>query len=282
MEKIELYNDYRKYLADYYKDRKKRSASFSYRYFCMKSGIKSPIYYKEIVSGKRNLTPSTINAFIKGLKLNATDAAFFTALVHFNQSKTEQEKQYFLDRMRNLRRKVTQKTISLDYYEYYSRWFIPVVRELAVYRNWKNDFGKLAKMVKPRIKKSEAKESVEFLLNKGFLKIDDNGKYIQTNPAITSGTEVISLGVRSFNKKMAQLGVDAISSVPPTQRDIRTVTIGVSQKSYSLIKEEIRDFVNKVIRIVDDDKESDRVFNLGIQFFPLSNETETNHNEIQE
>ena len=273
MERIETYTDYRKFLADYYEERKKRSQAFSYRYFCRKSGIKSPVYYKELVAGKRNLTDATIAAFIKGLELSPSDARYFTALVHFTQSKTSQDKQSFLEQMRGMRRRIKQETIPLDYYEYYARWYIPVIRELATTGSWGNDFGKLAGMVHPRIKKSEAKEGVAFLVQKGFLATDSKGNYIQTNPAITSGSEVTSLGIRAFNKKMAHLGYEAISSLPPSRRDIRTVTVGLSRESYSLVKEEIREFVNRVIRIVDDDKKSDTVYNLGIQLFPLSAET---------
>ena len=274
MKRIETYTDYRIFLADYYEDQKKRFPAFSYRYFCRKAGIKSPIYYKDIVAGKRNLTDATITAFIKGLALSPSDARYFTALVHFTQSRSPQDKQSILEQMRSLRRKIKQEAIPLDYYEYYARWYIPVIRELATTRSWKNDFGRLAGMVRPRIKKTEAKESVEFLVKKGFLEIDGDGNYRQSNPAITSGSEVKSLGIRSFNKKMALFGYEAISSLPPSRRDIRTVTIGLSRESYSLVKEEIRDFVNRVIRIVDDDEKSDTVYNLGIQLFPLSTETD--------
>jgi uncharacterized protein (TIGR02147 family) len=122
----------------------------------------------------------------------------------------------------------------------------------------------------PRIKKSEARKAIEFLLDKQFLKRDKSGKYYQTNPAITSGSEVVSIGVRAFNEIMAQRGKDAISEFPPSVRDIRTLVIGISKKSYTLIKEETRAYLDRIIRIVDDDKNSDRVYNMNIHIFPLS------------
>ncbi|NLD99936.1 MAG: TIGR02147 family protein, partial [Fibrobacter sp.] len=56
MKRIENYSDYREFLRDFYQDRKKRLPIFSYRYFCIKAGIKSPTLFKEIVDGSRNLT----------------------------------------------------------------------------------------------------------------------------------------------------------------------------------------------------------------------------------
>jgi uncharacterized protein (TIGR02147 family) len=236
----------------------------------MKAGIKSPTLFKEVVEGKRNLTSHTIQAFIKGIGLTEHDARYFSALVHFNQSKSNREKTEYLEQMRGIKRVVTREVVPIDQYEYYSRWYHAVLRELVCIMDWNDDYGLLAKSVVPQIKKSEAKESVKFLLEKGFIRLENNTHYVQTNPAITTGSEVSSMGVRSFNESMAKMGVDSINNFSPSVRDIRCVVVGVSEKSYSSIKDEIREFMSRITRIVDDDQESDRVYNVGIQFFPLS------------
>ncbi|HEX2959085.1 MAG TPA: TIGR02147 family protein [Chitinispirillaceae bacterium] len=279
MQRIETYSDYREFLRDFYQDRKKRLPIFSYRYFCIKAGIKSPTLFKEIVDGSRNLTSRTIPAFIKGLGLNTTDAQYFVALVHFNQSKSFEEKNQYLQQMSNLRRKISQDVVPVDHYEFYSCWYYPVLRELACIIEWNEDYGKLAKAVNPAIKKSEARNGINFLLEKGFLKLSSDGKYTQTSPALTSGSEVSSIGIRTFNETMAKRAVEAINVFNTDSRDIRTLVIGISPESYSLVKQEIREFYNRVIRIVDDDCSSDRVYNLGVQLFPLST-TETGESNV--
>jgi uncharacterized protein (TIGR02147 family) len=270
MERIENYMDYRKFLGDYYEDRKKRLSIFSYRYFCIKAGIKSPTLYKEVVEGKRNLTSKTVAQFCKGLGLNTNDSEYFLTLVYYNQSKNPDEKKKQLERMSSLRRKIHQQAVPLDLFAYYSYWYYPVLRELACLLPWRGDYGILAQSVIPKIKRSEAKQAIEFLLDKGFLKYDDHGVLCQTNPAITSGDEVVSMGVRSFNETMALRGKDAIRDFSPAERDIRTLIVGLSTSSYDLIKEETREYIDRIIRIVDDDKHADRVYNLSIHLFPLS------------
>lgn len=270
MERIESYSDYREFLRDAYLDRKEHMPCFSYRYFCIKAGIKSPTLFKEVVEGKRNLTKNTIEAFAKGLALTESDTRYFSALVHFNQSEIPSEKMQYLEQMRILSRKVKQEAVPIDQYEYYSKWYLPVLRELACILDWKDDYRLLARAIVPPIKKSEVRESIEFLLSKGFLKKEPDGRYKQTKPAITSGSEVTWMSVRSFNEKMARRGVEAIHEFQPSERDIRTVVVGVSEGTYKLIKEEIREFISRIVRIVDNDKDSDRVYNLGVQLFPLS------------
>jgi uncharacterized protein (TIGR02147 family) len=270
MERIEFYTDYRQFLRDFYQERKQHHSYFSYRYFCQKAGIASPALYKEVVSGARNLTTRTMESFIKGMGLVERDAAYFRALVLFNQSENEQEKMQALNRLRGLRRKVKQEIVPMDLYEYFSTWYLPVVRELVCVFDWQGDYRLLAQAIVPAIKKSEAQQAVKFLLEKGFIKTADSGKYIQTNPALSTGSEVSSLAIRAFNEMMTRRAAEAIREFPPSERDVRTVVVGISSSSYSLIKEEIREFVSRVVRIVDEDSRSDRVYSLNMQLFPLS------------
>lgn len=270
MKRIEYYSDYHKFLKDLYADKKKRFTFFSNRYFCRKAGVKSPSLLKEVIEGKRNLTEKTIPAFAKGFGLNENDAKFFNLLVRFNQSKSSSVKQQILEQMRGLTRKVKQELIPIDLYAYYSKWYNPVIRELACIIGFKDDFGLLARSVSPPIKKTEARKSIQLLLELGFLIKTVDGRYKQSHPAITTGREVTSVGVRALNRHLSIMGTEAIERFPPNERDISSLTIGISQKSCSLIKEEIREFKNRIIRIVDDDKDSNRVYNLNIQLFPLS------------
>ncbi len=171
--------------------------------------------------------------------------------------------------LRGLKRKVKQALVSTDQYEYYSRWYNIVIRELACIIDWNEDYDLLARSVIPAIKKAEARESVEFLLKTGFLK-KENGKYIQSDPAITSGPEVCSLGIRNYNHFMAERARKALDEFPPAERDIQSVTVGISSESFRLIKQEMQEFISRVVRIVDDDKKAERVYNINVHLFPMS------------
>lgn len=270
MERIEFYTDYRKFLDDFYTEQKKRHTYFSYRYFCQKAGISSPALYTEVVKGQRNLTERTTDAFIKGMALTETDAKFFRVLVRFNQARSEREKVRYLEQMRGLCKRVKQKVVPLDLYDYYTTWYFPVIRELACILDWKDNYNILAQAVVPPIKKSDARDAIAFLLDKGFLRIDSDKRYSQTNPALTTGSEVSSIAIRAFNEIMARKGTEAIRRFPPSERDIRTVVAGISPGTYPLIKEEIRVFVSRIVRLVNDDKTANNVYSLNIQLFPLT------------
>ncbi len=275
MKNLEHYSDYRQYLKDYYEDAKQKHSFFSHRYFCRKAGIKSASLYQEVMLGKRKLTDMTIPCFIKGLELNEKEGHFFHALVHFNQSKSAIEKTRYLEEIRNLLPRITEKKVPMSLYAYYSKWYHIALRELACAFNWKENYTLLASKVCPPISTKEAKESIRLLLDLGMLLRDKDGTYRQSSPLITTGSEVVSVAVRNVNHQLAQLGVEAINQFSPTVRDISSFTVGLSEDSYQQIKQEIIGFRERIKRIVTGQKIVKKVYNVNIQLFPLSEEIES-------
>ena len=55
MKDILEYRDYRQYIADYYADRKAKSA-FSWQEFATAAGFSSPVYLKYVSEGRFNLS----------------------------------------------------------------------------------------------------------------------------------------------------------------------------------------------------------------------------------
>lgn len=270
MKRIEYYHDYREYLKDYYEEQKSHSSFFSYRYFCNKAGITSPALFKEVVAGRRNLTERTTEAFIKGLGLSELDANYFRTLVHFNQTENQQEKDLILEQLRGLRRKVKQQIVPKKLHEFYSHWYYPTLRELCCIIDWHDDAAFLGDLLEPPVSEADVRTALDYLTTNGFIRKNFSGQYEQADPAITTGSEVISDAIRTFNETLSRKGADSVKNFPPTERDVRAVVAGISRKSYLLIKDELRDFISRMIRIADDDKEPDRVYGLSVQLFPLS------------
>ncbi len=280
MNKIQTYSNYREFLKEYFEERKKKTPSYSYRTFCLLAGIKSPSLFKEIVKGKRNLTRKTMAAFVKGLKLREPETKFFMALVNFNQAKTEKEKQLFLEQMRGHSIHVEQKLVPVRHYEYYSKWYHSAIRELACAVDWKEDFAFLARTLNPRIKTSEARQSIKLLMELGFIEKRADGRYHQKETDITTGSEVMSLAVRKLNHELAEKGQEAIEKFAPNQRDISSIVMGMSEKGYRLIKTEIQEFKHRIIRIAHEDTPTNRVYNINVQLYPLTDPYDPASTEI--
>ena len=274
MKRIEHYDNYRDFLRDWFEDRKKRFRFFSNRYFCQKAGIKSPSLFKEVVNGNRNLTEQSIPKFIRGMGLTDSDAAFFRILVHLNQAQDPKEREIYTEELKKFRDKVVKEVIPAEHYEYYSRWYHPVVRELSCLVDWKDDFRYLASLITPQVKTREVKESVAMLIRLGFLVKGDDGLYYQSAPSITSGSHVHAAGVRDLNRHFTNLGSEAIDRFSQDDRYVSSMTVGISKEAYDSLRQEIEEFRDRVRRIVFDDNGSDRVYSMNMQLFPLSDREE--------
>lgn len=270
MQRLEFYTDYRKFLKDYYEERKRASKSFSYRQFCLKAGIRSPSLFLEVAEGRRNLTDATIPQFAKGLNLTESDAHLFGVLVRYSQAKDSRNKQRWFEELRGLRRRVEVVTVPLDSHEYYARWYHPVLRELACCREWGDDPARLGKMLRPALTAKQAKEGIALLIKLGFLVKDSAGHWHQSSPALTTGSEVDSLLVRSCNRQFAELAVASFDSIPPPLRDSSSMVIGIGAAGFRRIKEEIRHFKDRIARIAEDESSPDSVYALNLHFLPHS------------
>jgi uncharacterized protein (TIGR02147 family) len=270
MKSIIEYFDYRAYLRDYYAYKKSQLKYFSYRYFARKAGIKSPVFFKEVAEGKKNLSRDMIEKFCSALQFSEKEAMYFKYLVLFDQADNGKDKQEYYNNLRSMENAKSEKTLNANQYDYFSTWYNAVIRELVSFFDFKDDFKKLGEVVQPPIKPREARAAVELLLKLGLIRKKDNGTYEQVDTAITAESGVAALAIRQFNKAMAQHAVAAIEELPKTERSISGITIGISPAMYDIINAEIGAFKDRIVTLVSRDEKCDRVYQFNIQLFPMS------------
>jgi uncharacterized protein (TIGR02147 family) len=264
------YIDYRSFLADFYKEKKRLTRYFSYRYFAQRAGIKSPVFLKQVIDGERNLTRQMIEKFILALNLNKKEGTFFKNLVLFNQARTAFEKQECYSVMLSMLDYVQEHQISSDQYLYFEKWYNSVIRELICLFDFQDDFGLIAKTVWPRIKTNEAKTAVQLLLRLNLVTKQKEGTYRQTNAAIISSDTMIALARRSFNSEMLLMARNANETLSPEERNIAGITMGISKPCYEVLLAEMAAFKERIKAIVNQDERSSQVYQLNFQLFPLS------------
>jgi uncharacterized protein (TIGR02147 family) len=272
MKEIYKYIDFRKYLADFYQEKKQTTRHFSYRYFAQRAGIKSPVFLKQVIDGERNLTREMVEKFILALNLNKKESLFFKNLVLFNQAKSASEKQESYSIMLSMMNYVQERQLSRNHCTYFNKWYNSVIRELVCLYDFKDDFDLIASTVKPPITADEAKKAVLLLLRLKLIVRKSDGTYRQRDMAITSNDDMVALARRSFNSEMLLLARDANQTLSQTERNVSGITMGISKACYEVLLQEMAAFKERVKTIVYNDENSTRVYQLGIQLFPLSEE----------
>ncbi len=264
------YFDYREYLQMEYAWRKEYQPGFSHRLFSEQAGISSPNYLFRILKGERTLTADYVEKFTKALNLSHNESSYFSTLVQFNNERNTCEKEMLLRTLLSLRYRRSIHRIDDKKLQFFSKWYYPVIRELAVISEWKNDFNTLARHCYPRITAQQAKDAVAYLLKTEFLKQDSGGKYLRTEPVITSGDEVKSTVLRNYHRQTLTQCIDALDEVDVEDRDISSLTLSVSRKTYAIIKKEIQDFRKRLLVLAKEDKNPEMVCLTGFQLIPRS------------
>lgn len=271
METIFKYSDYRKYIREYVGYKKSVLPYFSYRTLSSRAGINSSGFYPLIVQGKRDLTASTIAKTSNALELKDKEALYFEQLVLFNQASSLKLKNKYFDNLISILNQ--QKTLKIEenQYDYYSEWYHPVIRELVVFRDFKNDFRTLGRMLKPEITEKQARESVELLIRLGFLKFED-GKYIQTAPVVVTGPDIKSHKVLNYQISLLKLAIEAFDRFGPNDFiSNASTTFRISKETYELFKIKNREHRKELLDIASQDQNADMIYQLNMNMFPLSN-----------
>ncbi len=269
------YLNYREFLSEYYRSRKRDHSYFSWRMLAEKGGFKSPNFIKLVTEGVRNLSKDGVYRCTKALGMNKKETEYFENLVFFNQSKTLDEKNHYLTRLMRMRKRVDIKKLELSQYQYYTQWYNPVIRELVCKDAIGTDYDTLAKSVIPAIKPQQAKKAVQVLEETGLITRSEDGSYEKSDTVISTGAQVQSIAVANYHKEMMRLASESIERFKAAERDITSLTVHVSNETQQIITEKIARVRREILDLVEADQKKERVVQLNFQLFPLSRR----HNE---
>jgi uncharacterized protein (TIGR02147 family) len=268
VERIYEYDNYRRFLKDYFKEQKECRACFSYRYFAQRAGFASSSFCAHVIEGKRNLTSDSIRKMIKGLKLSGKAAQYFEALVSFNQSHTVEDREHWFRALERLRKSSQFYKVNQKQYAYYDEWYYPVIRELAVYSDWNGDYAKLGKTVSPPIGPEMARKAVETLLQIGLL-VKNGNVFYQSSEAVT-GEGVPGVVTRKTRKEYMLMAMTAAENLPANERHISGVTVAMSEEGYRQATEMIDEMRKKILENALDNPLVEKIYQFNFQAFPLS------------
>ena len=263
------YTNYRQYIADYYAEKKAKSA-FTWQVLTRAAGFSSPVYLKYVSEGRFNLSEEAAARVASAMGLENYELDYFCEMVKFDHAKKDEEKKAIFNKMLAIADIHKVRIIEGDSFRYFESWKNPVLRELAPAMPGAKPLA-LAKACRPEVTAAEVSESLNFLLKSNFLQKDENGNYVQTEKSITTGPmDVTPLAVRGMHRQMGEFALDAIEGVSQDERHFSGLTLGVTRSAYDEIVQEIAAFRKKIIAIATRDDETDEVYRLNVQFFPMT------------
>ena len=279
MKPIVEYTDYRKAVQDYYEDCKRRS-SFTWREFAEKAGFSSVVYLKYVGEGKKNLSASGATQTAQAMGLEGFERTYFELLVAYAHAKDDDSRKAIFAKICALADEHRVKFAGRDDFEFFSSWKNIVLREIAPAMPGAKPL-EMAKACKPAITAAEVTEILKVLTKFGLLEKDSEGTYRQTDRTLFMDSfGVKDLVAKDLQVQMGELAVDAAKNMRKEERCMTGVTFGLTARSRERIEHEIAEFTRRMAAIAAEEEETEQVFRLNLQFFPLSeNLKRRNENE---
>lgn len=275
MKDVFEYTGYRQYIADFYAERKVKSA-FTWREFARMAGFSSSVHLKYVSEGRFNLGEDAVERVAKAMGLSGNRLEYFRAMVEFDHAVTDNVKKEIFERMLSIAKQSNAKVIEGDAFRYFDSWKNPVLRELAPAMPGAKPLA-LAKACRPKVTAAEVSESLNFLVKANLLLKDANGNYVQTDKFVTTGPmEAAPVAIRGLHRQMGEIALDTIEGVPQNERHFSGVTLGITRNAYDKIVAELDACRRKIIEIATAEDETDEVYRLNLQFFPMTNKQSLN------
>ena len=268
MKDIVEYTDYRKYIQDYY-DERKRSSAFSWQEFARKAGFSSAVFLKYVCEGKKNLSVGAAGSVANAMGLAGFEQTYFVLMVSYAHAKSDAAKRAAFEERCALAQAHKVRVLGSEEFDYYKSWKNSVIRELAPHMPGAKPL-EMARVCKQKISAAEVSDTLDFLVKAKLLKKDKSGNFVQTDKAITMGSiDIMPVVARDLQRQMGEFAIQSLD-LPFSERMMSGLTLGLTKRAYERIRKELDDCCRRVVAIATEEDETERVYRLNLQLFPMS------------
>jgi uncharacterized protein (TIGR02147 family) len=265
------YKDYRVFLKDFYEHKKSLNPSFSTRIFAQKAGFGSHSYLKMVIDGKRNLSLKSLKKVGKALGLEKEEAAFFNTLALYNQASVEKDKDYYFQKLIELKPHKKLFKLEKDKFAYFTNKYLVIIRELVALPHFTEDYQWMSDTLGGCVSPDDIKKCVEALMRLNLLTRDKDGKLVQASGTLESPVDADSLEIFNYHRSIISYVKDVMIAVPQQNREIISITIPMSESILPEIKNILRKCRDEVIKCINQkDKGFDDVFQVNMQMVPVT------------
>jgi uncharacterized protein (TIGR02147 family) len=257
------YRDYRSFFNDFISFKKSLNPFWSYGVWAKDLGLTGASTLSMIMSGKRNPSTKLCQIFSKYFKFNESETDYFIKLVKIQkQTKNNPELTEILLQKENIQTPAQhEKPLFFD-------WRAFVIRELTKLDDFEEDINWVKQRLNNKMSRDEIKEVIDKLIIHGALERDSDGLLRATSQTILPGSDINREDARIFHNEVSELSRKSFD-IDINQRALNSSTLSIKEESLTKAKELIRNFQIEFSKILEEDK-ADEVFQLNIQFFPLT------------
>jgi uncharacterized protein (TIGR02147 family) len=226
-----------------------------------------PSKISEILRGRCGLSPKSARKVAKRLKLSSDETEHFAALVALNHGRSERARKQAEERLASLSAVQGYDSLTLDRFKIISDWYHFAILELTELSYFESTPSWIAGRL--GIATELTNEAIDRLIKLGLLKKNEDGKFVQTNLHLATPSGIPSRELREYHSQLLKKADDALDQIDISERDFSSVILTINSKDMESARREFKEFRRKFCVDFQKEGNKDRVYCLGMQFYPL-------------
>lgn len=257
------YQDYRRFLGDFFDYKKSLKKGFSYRRFSQLCGLKSPNYLQLVIRGQRTLTVDTAKSVAKAVKLDAAETKYFLAMVRRESAfSAEDMRQAEKDLFRAVRG-LKQNFVDPAEHKIFESWHYFAVRELALLKDFEPGGEYISSRLSGLITPAQAEDVLKYLIDRGYL-VNDGGRYQPKDPVLDCGNDLfMHAQMQKFHRSVLETWARNLEKLDSKRQELGLLNIPVPQEKIPELRRKMRQFQDEVIGWVQSFEGNDTLVQLG-------------------
>lgn len=263
---VYIYESHRQFISDYLDFLKLNKRAFSIRSFTKRAGFSSPSFFQSIIQGRRNLSKESSFKIGRAFGLNKEEQKFFDLLVEFAQAESPEEAKLVYERLVKNRNFQKYQPIRKAQYNYFSKWYFPIIRELVALEGFKEDYEWIGSLFQPELDKLDVQRAIDHLERIGMLTRDKDGKLQQSSAKITTGSRVDSVLISRYHEQILERAKRSIFDLNREERQLHSVVVACPAESYADLIQKIERFQKSILTDYGELRPgSNKIFQISVQ-----------------
>lgn len=258
-----MYFDYRDYIRAVLETM--QSKGLSLRAIQENAGVSGSAFFSRILDGSRPLSIANAKNIAKSWGLSVDESDYFLDLVCFGNEKNVDVREELLRKLLAVRANNQEFALQDSSLKFFSKWYYPVLRDLLPLLPPNMPAEKIGRMFTPVLRAPQVESGIRYLMESGFVTLDENGAYRVEQPIVSTPPRVRSTILRKYHLKNLEVNSEVYDLFTSDDRSITSVTCSLSKESFEKVREEIAKLREKILALSREEKNPDRVCHVGFQ-----------------
>lgn len=258
-----MYFDYRDYIRAVLETM--QSKGLSLRAIQENAGVSGSAFFSRILDGSRPLSIANAKNIAKSWGLSVDESDYFLDLVRFGNEKNVDVREELLRKLLAARANNQEFALQDSSLKFFSKWYYPVLRDLLPLLPPNMPAEKIGRMFTPVLRAPQVESGIRYLMESGFVTLDENGVYRVEQPIVSTPPRVRSTILRKYHLKNLEVNSEVYDLFTSDDRSVTSVTCSLSKESFEKVREEIAKLREKILALSREEKNPDRVCHVGFQ-----------------